>query len=299
MDKNLFLLGLILFSLFLSGCLLDEKGKLSVSISDSDDEKLEGAEILVKSQGTDITVAEGITDSEGKWEIEITEGDYTIEIFKEGYGNTYLKDRTIGPNGLIISWTLSIEDDIVSEESIEEILAKAENIDSMEYTLTIITDPTNAFAEEPAHFYVKGKKYRSESSLQTEKAYVFDGEYEYLYSEGGYFKSSKEKSFYANSMFDLKYVLEQSLDDVSMKEIGKETINGMKSRIIEFDLKSTDNRIAKTKAWISEEYGIPTKIATEMDFGGTTKVFAFEVTDIKLNSVDDSFFEVPEELITN
>jgi len=280
MNRKVIVFFLVFGLLLFSGCLNEGgKGKVSVNVIESDGVSLEGAEILIKTRTSNTIVAEGMTDQEGNYETELTFGDYTIKISKEGYENTYLEDKTLDSDGISISWALSPKTP-VSEETIEEILAKANNINSLEFTL-INFDGTES------QIYQKNEKYRFDTKI---KATVNSEEKTYAYSgisdgENKYYSYEEEinPGFTPFVNFDLIGLSKDALNDSELKEVGAEEINGKTTRIIEFTSKSQ-----KIKTWVSEEYGISVKMQVKTSMGN----LEMELKNIKVNSVDDSVFDV-------
>jgi len=289
-DKKLIIVFLVFGILFFSGCLIDGKPKVSVNVSSSDGESLEGAAIIIKTRATNTVISEGVTDSQGKWETELTEGDYTIKISKEGYGNTYLKDKTIGSAGLVIGWTLSIENQI-NEETIYEILAKAENIESLEY----IHPLTNG------KVFFKGEKFRIEDYLPGISV-IFNGTKQFKFDyETGTCTDLEETTIpeqssplkYFEDLIDFVVDLEQMQTDSSLEETGTEEVQGFNTRVIKFTkegLLGTEKIEEEITLWVSEEYGIPIKIKSEI-LNASNQTIEIEFKEIEFNSVDGSVFE--------
>jgi len=283
LNKKLIVIFLVFGLLLFFGCLNEGgKGKVNVNVRETGGENLEGAEITIKTRTSNTIVAEGMTDQEGNYETELTLGDYTIKISKEGYENTYLEDKTLGSGGISISWALSPKTP-VSEETLEEILAKVDNINSLEFTL-INFDGTES------QIYQKNEKYRFDTKI---KATVNSKETVYDYSgisdgENKYYSYEEEinPGFTPFMTFDLIGLSKDALNDSKLKEIGAEEINGKTVRIIEFG-----SEYQKIKAWVSEEYGLIVK--TEFD-GGTIGKLEITIKNIKVNSVEDSVFDVSE-----
>lgn len=175
-------------------------------------------------------------------------------------------------------------------QTIQEILEKGKSIDNIEYTMALIKPfPVTA------KIYQKGIKYRGEASVLGQTSIsIFDGTNAYIYdpTKDVYYKSPDADG--STGTFDFEDFSEQALADTEMKELGKETINGMETRVIEFQYMGagTDEAL-KTKAWVSEEYGIPVKFQFESDMGDVE----MEYKDIKIGVVEDSMFEVPEDKI--
>jgi outer membrane lipoprotein-sorting protein len=178
----------------------------------------------------------------------------------------------------------------IKEETIQEILEKGKNVNNIKYDVMLIKPFPITFKVQQ-----KGKKYRTEATLMGQTSVtIFDGEklYNYDPQEDIYYENPASTT--NNGGMDFKDFSEQALKDPEMKETGKETINGMKTRIIEFNYKDrSSNETIKTKAWISEEYGIPVKLQMKSQPGEAE----VELKNIQMNSVQDSVFVVPKEKI--
>ena len=85
----------------------------------------------------------------------------------------------------------------------------------------------------------------------------------------------------------LHEITKQALNDPLLKEIGKEVVNGMNTRIIEYNYNEQT-----IKAWISEEYGIAVKKQTQTQIGKDLVQQTTELTNIKIGQVSNSLFEI-------
>jgi outer membrane lipoprotein-sorting protein len=283
MNRKLAVFFVVLSSLLLSGCLLEDKiGTVGVNVISSAGGDLEGAEVVIKTK-TSTVVAEGITGNDGRWETDVPVGDYTIEISKEGYSNTCLEDKTIGAGRIVINCTLIPEQ---SEESIQEILAKAENIENIEFVLPSLRTGESGFGSK---IFVKGEKFRMENYLPG-TSIIFDGIKQYAFDQHTGLCTDTDlietPSRIPKQEHPLKYfkdLITQAKNASDLTEKGKEKINGLNTRIITFTDQKNTSENKTVKLWVSEDYGIPVK----MNVGSLT----VELTDIKVNSVQDSVFE--------
>ncbi|PIN98292.1 MAG: hypothetical protein COT90_05040 [Candidatus Diapherotrites archaeon CG10_big_fil_rev_8_21_14_0_10_31_34] len=175
-------------------------------------------------------------------------------------------------------------------ETIQEILAKGKSIDNIEYEMTI----TKPFAVT-AKMYQKGIKYRGEASILGQTSIIiFDGTNAYTYDSTAdvYYKSPDTGT--DSGGFDFKDFSAQALADTQMNELGEETINGINTKVIEFSYTGNGaDASLKTKVWISIQYGIPVKFQFESKLGEVE----MEFKNIKIGSVQDSMFEVPEDKV--
>ncbi len=175
--------------------------------------------------------------------------------------------------------------------TIQEILEKGKNVNNIQYDISLSVNGTAVPITMTTH--QKNSKYKIEAEFMGQKtATVFDGinEYTYDYSSDVYYKTGTDSV--SSNTIDFADFAEQALNDSGMTEQGKQEINGMQTRIIEFSFVSNETT-TQTKAWISEEYGIPVKLETTTDSGNAV----LEIKNIKMNSVEDSVFVVPEEKI--
>lgn len=172
--------------------------------------------------------------------------------------------------------------EIYGPETLTEVLAKADNIKNIEYGLTL---KSNDELIRTKKTFVKNEKYFiEENSKGKESTKIFDGLNIYIYDKslGKYVKTSNE----TESPHHLNKYSEE-LKRISSTEIGKETIQGFETRVIEFNHQEYQGaEQLKTKAWVSEKYGIIIRIEIEAT--------VIELNNIKFDEINDSVFEVPE-----
>jgi len=181
---------------------------------------------------------------------------------------------------------------VMPEPTIKEILTKGTETENIEYEAKITHEIALGKQEWTSKIYQKETNYKTVIE-DTGLIGIFNGTKNYTYfPEIDKYVVFEIKE---SSAFDAKYISEQALLDSAMKEIKKQRINGFDARIIEFTYfdKFFSGEKQKITAWISEEYGIPVKIETQSQFGPV----GIEIRNIKLNSVKDTEFEVPEEKV--
>jgi len=174
-------------------------------------------------------------------------------------------------------------------ETIQQILGKAKNVDNIEYTMAMSMNGT--LLPMTTKVYQKASKYKSETTFMgATQSTIFDGENLYMYvaEEDIYYLYDDVSSDSAGGA-DFSGVADQALADPELKELGKEKVNGLNTRKIEF---TYDDQ--KVVVWVSEDYGILVKMEVEVEGQGTTSI---ELTDIKVNSVDDAVFVVPQDKV--
>ncbi len=177
-----------------------------------------------------------------------------------------------------------------TSETIQEVLAKAENIDNIYYD-SVMT--VNGIPMMTVKYWIKGKKVKTELIAfgQTTTA-IYDSQYMYTYDPQTdmYLKIEQE---YAGEG-DIKSLSNQALQETSLKEIKKEKVDGKNARVVEFtvidDITGEEQEI---KAWFWEKHGILLKMEVETSQGK----MGMEIKDIEIGSVQDSVFEVPEDKI--
>ncbi len=208
----------------------------------------------------------------------------TEEKSTESNGQTKLSDNGTEQTGN--------QNELPKEETIQEILQKGKNIESVEYDLVMYMNGNEV--PTSTKVYDKGTKYRTEIDFPTGKQItIFDGQNSYKYNSDSDTYQKLSTAGEGAILFD--DALGQALNDSSINEIGKETINGTETRVLEFNFSNTNVKEGKTKLWVSEETGIPIKIEFETSSG----TFTMEFKNHKLNNVSDALFEVPEEKIIN
>ncbi len=192
-----------------------------------------------------------------------------------------------------------------SEESIKEILGKAKNITNLEYeVIQKIKDSVSGKEVNSTNtlVYVKNKKFRTELQhygTDGKMITVFNGEKLYFYNLTTkiFMELPLEDKESINELLsevsvDLIAMSEKALNDPELKEIGKEEINGIKTRIIKFNYLGNFGT-EKITVWVSEKYGIPIKSESKTE--EIEKKLIVEIKNLKFNSVQDSVFEIPEE----
>ncbi len=179
----------------------------------------------------------------------------------------------------------------LSAETIQEILEKGKSIDNIQYDV-IMTTPFPLTLT----VYQKKEKYKMETSILGQKSeLIFNGTHMYNYdpAKDVYLEMDVPDSGNAGGLDFLDFS-EQALNDIEMKELGEETVNDMKTKVIEFKYKaSNEDTAVKTKAWISIKYGIPVKLLMTTEVGKAE----MSLKNIKLNSVEDAVFVVPQDKI--
>jgi predicted transcriptional regulator len=181
------------------------------------------------------------------------------------------------------------------EETIKEILLKAEEPKNMEFEL--VENPDSNTTRSTVKYYLKDEKYRTETQTgETKVVEIFDGENLYANSAAqpetyniASFGGGTGKG--VNSL-EFNSIALKALNAEDLKEKGKEIIEGMQTRIIEFTFSNGTQE--KVKAWVSEEYGIPIKYEIEKYAEGTTEKEFIELKNIKVNVTMESDFAVPE-----
>jgi hypothetical protein len=182
--------------------------------------------------------------------------------------------------------------------SLEEILAKAENYTNLEYDME--TNNTLGGVIITSKVYRKGEKYKVESEAMGLKTLmIVDGKdlYSYIYEQDIYYKSELSLEEISELMGIESEPDKNLIDNPTLKEIGREELNGLNTRVITYTTTATrpfgSPEEVQVKSWISEKYGITVKSEIETETG---KVF-IELKNIKFGTVQDSVFEVPKDKI--
>ncbi|MBU2099949.1 ArsR family transcriptional regulator [Candidatus Micrarchaeota archaeon] len=185
---------------------------------------------------------------------------------------------------------------IKKEETIKEILLKAEEPKNMEFEL--VEKPDSNTTAPPVKYYLKDEKFRTETQAgETKIVEIFDGEN--LYANSSAFPETYNIESVGGGtgkgMTSLEFnsIALKALNAKDLTEKGKEIIQGMQTRIIEFTYNNGTQE--KIKAWVSEEYGIPVKYEIEKKVNEETLNQYVELKNIKVNVVLDSDFAVSEE----
>ncbi len=187
--------------------------------------------------------------------------------------------------------------DQASNESIQAILAKASGVKNIEYEIEMILNGTPLPAQ--LKIYEKGEKYRMETSfMEQSQTGIYDGQHAYTYDSATdtyYLMEDDEQT--GSKPIDFSDMSIQASNDASMKELGKEEVSGLKTRIIEFSYTAPEEEPTKTKAWISEKYGIPVKFEATTGTGENEMKSVMILKNIKIGTVKDSLFEVPQDKV--
>ncbi len=189
-----------------------------------------------------------------------------------------------------------------STQTLEKILAKAENYTNLEYDMETNNTITGVILKSKV--YQKGEKYRVESeaiglAIELKTTAIFDGKnfYAYIYEDDIYIKSETSLEEVLELMGVESEPESNLLDNPTLKEIGREKLNGLNTRVITYTTTATKpfgpSEEVQVKSWISEKYGIMVKSEIEMETG---KMFV-ELKNIKIGSVKDSVFEVPKDKV--
>jgi outer membrane lipoprotein-sorting protein len=199
-----------------------------------------------------------------------------------------------------------------SEETIEEILAKAKEPKNMEYNIAkrTIYSETSSLVYPLVKVYQKDNKYRAEKYTElVDTAFISNGEtvYQHYYDKdtelyelyGDFYRELDEGQIeFSEKPIDFTGIADQILNDAESKETGKERICGRNTRIVEFQYKhyyplSKSWGEYKAKAWITEKEGVTVKLEYDNE-GAITKT---ELKAIEFDSVEESLFVIPEEKI--
>ncbi|MFZ5642874.1 MAG: LolA family protein [Bacillota bacterium] len=82
----------------------------------------------------------------------------------------------------------------------------------------------------------------------------------------------------------LDYSEEYGKDSAKYKEVGEETVNGYKCKVLE-----VAEQEGQVKVWVTTEYGIPARVETRAE----GKLITMDFTNIKVGDIPDSEFELP------
>lgn len=186
--------------------------------------------------------------------------------------------------------SLSLEKADFNEKSTEvshelvEVLAKAENIDSLKYNIEV-NDINETFI---MRFWQKELKMRIEMSVDGQEIVnLIDIEENIMYM----FLPVE------NMATKIDIAMAGEIIENSIKEqadlllsynpiiVGEETIDGKECLVIEY---SVDNE--KTKMWVWKEYGLPIKAETLTEQGEMIKT---EIKNIEIIDIPDNVFELP------
>lgn len=188
----------------------------------------------------------------------------------------------------------------IEKESVEDILAKAENIGPVQYEIiSTVTSITGVTITVTMKVWQKIPYMRIDSTTAgtTTKMIVHpDAVYFYDASKDKYLKMTPEEmatKFIQKSFAELSTEIKES---ETLKELGTETIDGKLTTIIEYSI-TVGETIITQKLWIWNEKGIPLKAESTTEIGETVTTTKMEYKNFVFEDIPDSVFEVPEDKI--
>ncbi|OGD32392.1 hypothetical protein A3C91_05060 [Candidatus Azambacteria bacterium RIFCSPHIGHO2_02_FULL_52_12] len=190
-------------------------------------------------------------------------------------------------------------------ESIQDILAKAQNIGFVQYEhkeINAFGGWENVTLPGTTKIWQKLPYMRMDSSGTTlEKTFltriIVRPEGVYFYDE------SRDKYSIApsqNLFKSLEEIVKRILEKKTFKIVGKELIDGVPTTIIEDSTEGEGmggNTLVTSKSWISNEQGIPLKIKTTYTSNSVITEAVVENTNFVFEDIPDSVFEVPQDKI--
>lgn len=172
--------------------------------------------------------------------------------------------------------------EIVEEETLEEILAKSDNIVGMKYDVhsTVTYIETGGTIELTSIVWEEGEKIRSETEiLGSPWIVIYDGADYYTWnSEKEAFVETTAFTTHESAFIFIDEV--RAADDVEI--IGDETVDGKDTKVVEF----TKTPSETIRMWIWKEKGVPIK----REKTTSTTVEVIEMSNFVFGDVDDSKF---------
>jgi len=194
-------------------------------------------------------------------------------------------------------------DEMLNKESIEDILAKAENIGPVQYEIlgTISTAglPLDTTMTTTSKIWEKMPYMRIETTVKgkTTKMIVHpDAVYFYDAAIDKYSKMLSEEMAMGFTQKSFKELAKEIKNSETLKELGTEMIDGKLTTIIETLFKTGETYFTH-KMWIWNEKGIPLKTEITTKMGNFVNTAKGEHKNFIFGDISDSIFEVPKDKI--
>lgn len=186
-----------------------------------------------------------------------------------------------------------------TEESIQDILAKAETIDSVQYEVVSTTSMNGVTTTGAMKGWQKTPYMRFDSTTTgttTKIIYHPDAMYVYDASKDKYSKKILEELAEKVSQKSFEEFSKEIKESETLKELGTETIDGKLTTIVEYSVTVGEAPIT-LKLWIWNEKGIPLKTESTVEMGEIVTTTKMEYKNFVFEDIPDSIFEVPEDKI--
>jgi len=194
----------------------------------------------------------------------------------------------------------------IEKESIQDVLAKAENIDSVQYEIVgTTTSNISHISEVPITETVSTKIWQKMPYMKIElttagtttKTIVHpDAVYLYDASKDKYLKETAEEMVARYIQRSFEELSKKLRESETLKELGTETINGKLTTIVEYSDTAGKTPIT-LKLWIWNEKGIPLKTESTIEIGEMVATMKTEYKNFVFEDIPGSIFEVPEDKI--
>jgi len=191
----------------------------------------------------------------------------------------------------------------IEKESVEDILAKAENIGPVQYeivsTISMTGVPQEVTTIVTMKVWQKMPYMRMDSTTAGTTTIMIvrpDAVYFYDASKDKYLKMTPEEmatKFTQKSFTELSKEIKES---GTLKELGTEIIDGKLTTIIEYSI-TVEETIITQKLWIWNEKGVPLKAESTTGMGEIVTTTKMEYKNFVFEDIPDSVFEVPEDKI--
>ena len=173
------------------------------------------------------------------------------------------------------------EDPQQSDESLDDILGKASDIESMKFDILMTNTGMEPMTTE---VWLKDKKMKTKTTSQGQTIInIVDQDaqtmYMYMPDQNTAFQTSYEETD-LSPVDEIETVLQY--DPVTT---GTETVDGKSCMVIEYTMQDTSS-----KAWIWTDYGLPIKVVYSTPDSTTT----IEYKNIEFIDIPDSEFQLPE-----
>ena len=191
----------------------------------------------------------------------------------------------------------------LAKESIQDILAKAENVGPVNYEVVSINSmtglPQEMITEVTMKVWQKIPYMKIESTTvgTTTKMIVHpDATYFYDAAKDKYSKKTAEEMTAMVSQKPFEEFSRDIRESTTLKELGTEIIDGKLTTIVEYSV-DVEGTPVKQKLWIWNEKGIPLKVESSISMEEIVTTTNMEYKNFVFEDIPDSVFEVPEDKI--
>lgn len=182
------------------------------------------------------------------------------------------------------------EGDTLSQEELKDLFGSGRALAEIFYEMKV----TGVGNEDVlSRIYMKNGQMRAESESMGQTFAMIQAE-DAMYMLDGSSKTAMKIPLGGNSPISQDPVtiddFTKDVDDLSMRYLGKETVNGIVCHVVETVDQDGEHQV---KMWLHEDYGFPLRVESQAKDG--SEAVLMEVTDFKVGGLSDDLFKVPED----